>query len=117
MILQLAHYRSMKRSTARRSQFVRLGQRPSFKKEKGDRHGDKDYPSPSAYADSAAAPALKPDDGDGGAEYEFVFETDVGGAVGVEYVAVPVVGRCTMVLRLDGPGAGKTSSVDSEQSG
>ena len=35
-----------------------------------------------------------------------MFETDVGGAVGVEYVAVPVVGDDDMVLSLDGLGAG-----------
>jgi hypothetical protein len=74
-------------------------------------------PAPTPTPIPAAAPGLMSDDEDNDVEDVFVFETDVAVADGVEYVADPVVGRYMIVLRLDGPGAGKTSSVGSEQSG
>jgi hypothetical protein len=82
-------------------------------------------PAPTPTPIPAAAPGLTLDDEDNDAGDVlvfkidvgdvFVFETDVAATNDVEYVADPVVGRYAMVLRLDGPGAGKTSSVGSEQ--
>jgi hypothetical protein len=46
-----------------------------------------------------------------------VIKAVVAVADGVEYVAVPVVGRTMIVVSLDGAGAGKISSVATEQSG
>jgi hypothetical protein len=55
------------------------------------------------------------DEGDG--VVVVVIKAVVAVADGVEYVAVPVVGRTMIVVSLDGAGAGKISSVATEQSG
>lgn len=66
----------------------------------------------------AAAPELMPDyENEGEGVVVIVIEAFAAVADGVEYMAVPVVGRTMIVVRLDGAGAGKTSSVAIEQSG
>lgn len=69
-------------------------------------------PTPTPAPIPAAAPGLIVDDED---DDMFVFVPDVTVAVDVEYAIVPVLGRYRTVSRLDGPGAGKSSSVGSEQ--
>jgi hypothetical protein len=75
-------------------------------------------PAPAPTPIPAAAPGLIVDDDDEG-EGVIVIVIELVDAVadGVEYVALPVVGRDMIVWRSDGAGAGNTSSVATEQSG
>jgi hypothetical protein len=75
-------------------------------------------PAPAPTPIPAAAPELMPDvDDEGDGVVVIVIKAVVAVADGVEYVAVPVVGRTMIVVSLDGAGAGKISSVATEQSG
>jgi hypothetical protein len=90
--------------------------RSLLKNTKATTEAIRSIPTPTPAPIPAAAPELIVEDEDEDEDDDmFVFMPDVTVAVDVGYSIVPVLGRYRTVLRLDGAGAGKSSSVGSEQ--